>query len=313
MFEGDEFEEFRLRSYSGGLLPSDSRKRAIMRCKARAQKQRDLAGREVGNVSEDEEHKMDTTISGNLDTQPEDSYHHSNSCDVSYMDVALGNKKQHHHPSKDSIGSPEHNGMALSSSLPEKSNMEDPNFNIVVHELIEKLEALKHSESKQSDQKNYGDYQCKSPRTMINERYSPGNDDLVSDWLMGEVRPRVYSMPTRGSSLSHGYRRHHAPPLSEAWHNDEPLQHRVRSFTITSHGLVSKGDIYVSHESSDSGGGRAVGRKGGTSTSCGGSQEAVKYHVGIQGVPVVGKTSIINSFIKTEISGASFASSGRQV
>ena len=34
---GDEFEEYRARSYSGGMLPEDNRKRAFMRCMERKQ------------------------------------------------------------------------------------------------------------------------------------------------------------------------------------------------------------------------------------------------------------------------------------
>lgn len=83
-------------------------------------------------------------------------------------------------------------------------------------------------------------------RRRMDRHFSHTGKSLYEDdeWDMGAMRPRVSSMPARTLT-----KRARVPSLARLRSNNSPDMHRVRAFTITSHGVVSDGDKYVSNSS----------------------------------------------------------------
>lgn len=123
------------------------------------------------------------------------------------------------------------------------------------------------------------------PKSSLNRVccLSPVSDS--ADFSIGDPRPRVYSCPTqknrfrtRGATQGDGIS---LPPQ------------RVRSFTLTSKGLINRGDFFRpglnSRQASTSG-------ESSKNTSMGDLHDF--YHIAFNGDRGVGKTSIINLFVK---------------
>ena len=117
------------------------------------------------------------------------------------------------------------------------------------------------------------------------------------DWDMGAMRPRVSSMPVRSVIRRPTSR---APSLVRLRANQSPDLHRVRAFTITSRGVVSNGDKYISNSSV------ASTESEGLSNTSDGSHDTPtpSYQVVLMGYPGVGKRSLICKFLSAENSTA---------
>ena len=105
--QDDEFEEFRLRSFSGGVLPSESRRRALF-------KYRTFVGETIADVDEDDpcaslpdimENQLNPGVTGRQWSAPA-SYTgtHDNSCDGELLQelnrLAIHTKRKHSAPAK---------------------------------------------------------------------------------------------------------------------------------------------------------------------------------------------------------------------
>ena len=121
------------------------------------------------------------------------------------------------------------------------------------------------------------------------------------DWVVGDMRPRVASMPTRPPRLRR------APYLSAL---KVPVAvHRVRSFVISHGGIINEGERYISNSSMAS---TESNPSGGASNHSGCSGGVVSHHrIIVTGESCVGKRAIIQKFLLPEGSSTDNSSLGR--
>ena len=144
---------------------------------------------------------------------------------------------------------------------------------------------------------------------------APATGDCHGEWHIGDMRPRVLSCPTRGGNFRrlqmhpNLWNKSLTPAYSSRGYSnisDQDL-HRVRSFTLTSKGLVKDGDLYL-HGSP---GTCTPSSRGSTMSRASSPGEVPEvFHVGLGGTRAVGKRSIVKQFVKSEVAGTILQSFG---
>ena len=155
-----------------------------------------------------------------------------------------------------------------------------------------------------------GDVCVSTPARGVENRYV----DSCAEWHLGDMRPRGASCPSRTFARRAEFQQRSLPKTlfpgvtsKDSLSCSEHELRRVRSFTLTSKGLVSEGDRYLQGNLGDhtpSSVSSTVSRV----SSPGEAQEV--FHVGLGGGAAVGKRSIVKQFIKSEMVGAYLQSFG---
>lgn len=302
MFE-DEFEEFRARSYSGGVLPIDSRQRALFRCHGQ-RRRRQLT-----------DHDTD------YDRHPSRQY--SPSPGTPRHRLHGGSLKESPRCYRPRVKSP-------ACQLPRTPSDYDVNLptgyrqphqhhhRCLISQVIERLEALTCSASRCTSSSSGSIVGNSGGGGVHNLPIVASSHSDVSfsrgldlEWNLGESRPRVSSMPTRGLRP-----RRRAPPLDNAWSKRHTSLYRVRSFAIDSKGQVDRGPIYVSRQSSSNASSSAAvspahSRQNSEDLPVINAIDQPAYRVAVAGALAVGKSSIVNSFIAIEATSSTSTGQSR--
>ena len=126
------------------------------------------------------------------------------------------------------------------------------------------------------------------------------------DWILGDMRPRITSMPSRPFRRSR-WGRDHPPSLSQLRRSPIPGEtHRVKSYAITPKGVVIKGDVYLSRSSTS-----VASNESESTTHSAGSIEQPVYRVLVIGEPGVGKRALVQSFLSPDSPDNNLSSFGK--
>lgn len=252
----DEFDEFRARSYSGGLLPTEA--------------------------SSFKKVKIEQLIQDTITVEEETVIDEYEDCCAKALIVSDDRGKAAQSDMDTSSNEPT---KTMIQNVPHDEYMNEPcrsvavlpsddfikqDHSTLISEVIVKLESLSY---KTVPQKTFG---------LLTVQ---GDDER--EWSLGERRPRVKSMPSERSQR-----------LQEAWPK------RLRSFTITSRGIVNRGPVYVSRRSSNS------IKYGSECIKELLTKEDVimKKIVGLVGGAAVGKSTILRCFHDNEATRQSYTS-----
>ena len=129
------------------------------------------------------------------------------------------------------------------------------------------------------------------------------------EWSLGDMRPRVSSMPAASlqpRSPLHGPK---TPPSPLAATPRTTPQHKVRSFAISRKGVVSRGDVFVTGSSHNSVASNDSGESQ-SNASGGGPDLGPTFRVMVSGEAGVGKRALVTSFMSPEMDPIAMASFG---
>lgn len=152
----------------------------------------------------------------------------------------------------------------------------------------------------EGDMSAYGDIH---ERIMSHMSWVVLEDD---DWHLGDMRPRVSSMPAKSldTSLSASAQTH-MPNMGQLKRSQVPEGHKVRSYAITPKGVVKKGEVFVNRSSSTS-----VASNDSESNHSNVSADLPVYRVMVSGEVGVGKRALVHSFLASDSDNLDMCSFG---